>query len=315
MTAGSDAYSLVLGAGGRPGLAYHAGTLLALDLHGIRPSDARTLTGTSIGSVVTALLVRGATAEDIAAYVTDASPRAEFADVAAAIRAAESGRMRLDPRALWHVADVRRAVTALDRVRAGRLAAALAALLPGLIEITHRFAFLDALESAAFGNRSWRIVAADARGRRHVLSNGDAALSLAVAASCAIPAVFAAVTHDGRRLVDGGVHSTTNADLATADDAGTVIVLAPMCPGVGEPGTGGNVAARSLDGEIARLEAAGKRVVTFRPSAQLRRLMGWNPLSAKRARQITGAAFLEAASVLDDAASLLAMRRPAGRSA
>ena len=40
----------------------------------------------------------------------------------------------------------------------------------------------------------------------------------AVEASCAIPGFFAPVTVDGARYVDGGVHSTTNADLVAALD-------------------------------------------------------------------------------------------------
>ena len=48
----------------------------------------------------------------------------------------------------------------------------------------------------------------------------------AVAASCAVPAVWPPVTIDGRRYIDGGVRSGSNADLAA--DADTVVVLAPM---------------------------------------------------------------------------------------
>jgi predicted acylesterase/phospholipase RssA len=38
----------------------------------------------------------------------------------------------------------------------------------------------------------------------------------AVEASCAVPGYFAPVSIDGTRYVDGGMHSTTNADLAAS---------------------------------------------------------------------------------------------------
>ena len=52
----------------------------------------------------------------------------------------------------------------------------------------------------------------------------------AVEASCAIPGYFSPVTIDGARYVDGGVHSTTNADLVADCDPppDLVIVAAPM---------------------------------------------------------------------------------------
>src|SRR3954471_12823943 len=92
----SAAYSIVLGAGGRPGLAYLAGTLLALELHGLTPADAVSITGTSAGSLATALLSTGGTVEDLAAYTTTATPRDGYQRMAAAIAAAEARRVRFD---------------------------------------------------------------------------------------------------------------------------------------------------------------------------------------------------------------------------
>ena len=49
-------FSLVLGAGGRPGLAFHAGALLALQAHGVPADSAATITGTSAGAIATAIV-------------------------------------------------------------------------------------------------------------------------------------------------------------------------------------------------------------------------------------------------------------------
>jgi NTE family protein len=61
-------------------------------------------------------------------------------------------------------------------------------------------------------------------------SRGAPHLSLAdaVAASCAIPGVYAPVRLGRRILVDGGAHSTTNLDLALRTDCDLVVCLAPM---------------------------------------------------------------------------------------
>ena len=290
----------MLGAGGRPGLAYHAGTLLALELHGIRPADAASITGTSAGAIATGLLAAGGVVEDLAAYSVGATPRDEFSATEALIRAAESRWMRVDVRALLQFVDVRRAFAAANHVRSRRLGPALAVLVPGLVEISKRFAFLDAMTPTPEPSTMWRIVAADAVGRRHVLRSGDAPLSLAVAASCAVPGVFTPIQHNGRRLIDGGMHSTTNADLAIEDDSATVIVLAPMCSRADERDEVDAASEVALAREIAHLRAVGKRVVTFVPSAELRRRMGWNPLAVKRSKEITAAAFLEASDVLSE---------------
>jgi NTE family protein len=293
------AFSLVLGAGGRPGLAYHAGTLLALELHGLRVVTAVSVTGTSAGSVATAVLAAGGTVEDLAAHAVGAAPRPQFHATHELIRRADARRAQLDLRALGQLFDLRRVLTIASHVRARRMVAALTALVPGVLDITRRFDFLDAMVADASHLRAWRIVAVDNLGCRHVFpSVGLAPLSLAVAASCAVPGIFAAVRHEGRRLCDGGVHSTTNADLAVEDASDLVIVIAPMGT---RPVAGESVstpADSTLAREVSALEAVGKRVVAFRPSRSLREVMGRNPLARRRSRDIAAAAFLEAAEIL-----------------
>src|SRR2546423_13870649 len=59
---GERRFALVLGAGGAVGLAYHAGTLRALEkVRGIDPNRADLVIGTSAGSVIGARLRRGDT--------------------------------------------------------------------------------------------------------------------------------------------------------------------------------------------------------------------------------------------------------------
>ena len=67
-------FSLVLGAGGRPGLAFHAGALLALQAYGLAAQAATTITGTSAGAIATAIVAAGGAVEDLVDYTSAAAP-------------------------------------------------------------------------------------------------------------------------------------------------------------------------------------------------------------------------------------------------
>lgn len=72
------------------------------------------------------------------------------------------------------------------------------------------------------------IVATDAAtGERVVLKATDCALATACAASAAVPGLLPAVPVGERMLVDGGVASATNADLAAGSDRVLVLRLVP----------------------------------------------------------------------------------------
>jgi NTE family protein len=77
-------------------------------------------------------------------------------------------------------------------------------------------------------DRDLRITAVDTAGGEPAVFGpaSGVPLPLAVAASCAVPCLFPPVTIGGRRFMDGGVRSGTNADLATG--AAAIVVIAPM---------------------------------------------------------------------------------------
>ena len=62
----------------------------------------------------------------------------------------------------------------------------------------------------------------------------DVPISRAVAASTALPMVYKPVEIKGRHLVDGGLRSTTNVDLAVEAGAKFVIVVNPLVPYVND---------------------------------------------------------------------------------
>jgi NTE family protein len=76
--------------------------------------------------------------------------------------------------------------------------------------------------------RALKVTAVDAETGEFVVWDRDSGVGLvtAVASSCAVPCVFPPVSIDGRRYMDGGVRSATNADLAAG--ASSVLILEPM---------------------------------------------------------------------------------------
>jgi NTE family protein len=110
-------------------------------------------------------------------------------------------------------------------------------------------------------------------------------LTDAVTASCAVPGVWPPVTIGGRRYIDGGVRSGTNADLATGCDL--VLVVTPTPPGAAQ-------LWGSLDDEIAALAPAEVEVIRGNDASVA--AFGTNPLSpatrgpSARAGRVVGTA-------------------------
>src|ERR1700730_3593506 len=58
----------------------------------------------------------------------------------------------------------------------------------------------------------------------------DVPISTAVRASGALPMVYAPVSVKGRELIDGGIVSTTNLDIATEAGAKLIVGITPIVP-------------------------------------------------------------------------------------
>ncbi|EGD43398.1 phospholipase, patatin family [Nocardioidaceae bacterium Broad-1] len=146
-----------------------------------------------------------------------------------------------------------------------------------------------------------RLVAADAATGERVAFGSDGApatsLGAAVAASWAIPGWFPPVEIAGRRYVDGGAVSSVSADLLLAQAVDEVVVVAPMTTEGGVPARGIDRVERLLrsqmtavlDREVARLRAAGVRVIRVEPGPEELADMGPNFMDLGR-REATLAA-------------------------
>jgi len=101
----------------------------------------------------------------------------------------------------------------------------------------------------------WRLLvtAVDAQAGEHVTFDRDSGVALvdAITASCALPGVWPAATVAGRRHVDGGIRSPTNADVAEGHHVIVILVPIPTTGHVGE----------TLDRERAALESSDVHVI------------------------------------------------------
>ena len=270
---------LVLGAGGVTGLAFLAGLLLALETdHGLPVHRADRVVGTSAGSVAGSLIAHGFTAGDLAAVVADAP--AHLSLDAATMRAVF--RPAVPPMPGLH--RVFRWPTPGSMFHGARLTLQrqwLAALVTSLRDGAHDLRpDLEFLVDVGWPTPAERlsICVTDAQlGSRRVLGHADGLQLLdCLLASCAIPSVLRPGVLDGRRYVDGGISSPTNADVvAGAEQPQVVIVLSPMSGPHARTLIGrlaGRFAAARLGAELRRFSRA-QTVYVLEPTRRLSELI------------------------------------------
>ena len=287
---------LVLGAGGIQGGAWLTGALDALaEGTGWDPASADYVVGTSAGAMIGALSASG-----IPPWFMVAHSRGEVFDDVRDARgrpAAESDRaagagFRLER--TWPPigpGSWRLALRTLTNPRRYTPATVATGWLPrGIFSV-------DGLKETITGvvPSGWSphpnlwIVACDyMTGRRTPFGRSDAPaadLANAVAASCAIPGLYHPVTIGGRRYVDGGIYSASNADILRNEDLDLVICLNPTSTlhpiRAINPRDVFNIvfqraSGRRLGSEAKKLRAAGTDVVLIQPTDEDLEAMGPN---------------------------------------
>ena len=242
--------ALVLGGGGFTGGVYEIGALRALDLLAVNRTVNQfdVYVGTSAGSFVAALTANGVTPEEMMRVVNQQVPTPfrdvdrgtlmrpnalEFAQSAALLPLRMLGLTR-------NVLSQLRATSVID------LAVGLAEALPsGLYDGRGIQDYLEAVLSDPDRVNDFRVLENDLyltatdldTCERIVLGEADwddVPISRAVAASTALPMVYKPVEIKGRDLVDGGLRSTTNVDIAVEAGAKFVIVVNPLVPYVND---------------------------------------------------------------------------------
>jgi NTE family protein len=295
---------LVLGAGGITGIAWLAGAVRALRDHtGWEASSAAILAGTSAGAVVATVLAAGLDPCDLLLYAEQ--PRA----LKAAIARARRGRAP-EPRTLPLPVSLRLGISGLLNPNTRRLSGFLPTGIVSGDEIrglTH-----DAASNGWPTGRQLWLNACDAHSGRHVTFGRSGApevpLADAVAASCAVPGYYRPVSIAGRRYVDGGIRSLTNADLLADECCDIVIVISPFSSTQRGPlldsalfGLSRRATAIQTAREITRLRAAGSQVICIQPTSADIKAMGLNPMERAHSRRVMDTATASVAALLPEA--------------
>ena len=272
---------LVLGAGGLHAAAQHAGVLAALaEATGWDARTSEVVVGTSAGATTAVSLRAGLSAADLRAQYNRTEPSPDGRTLLDRV----TTPLDLGPRdgaaerPTGRPANPMLLLRDLVSTARPRPVVALSGLLP---EGPHDGSSLGVrtteLHPEPWPDRPTWICAVDLDdGSRVVLGRDDVDTEIgpAVQASTAVPGWFRPVEVDGRRLVDGGVHSTTNADLVAALGLDLVVVssskTAVATVGGGMQGTGTLARAwhgRTLWREVEAIRRKGAEVLVLQPTA------------------------------------------------
>lgn len=305
--------ALVLGAGGTVGIAYHAGVLKALADAGVDPAAADLVVGTSAGSVAGAILRSGHDLDDVWGMATEnrhplvEDEQAFRPDVI--FRQGWRTPIGLARRLLGAGYVLHRSVLrwppiqpplSLQRIYRG-----------GLASVTEQRGELALWTGEDWPDDPlWLCTVDIVTGRRLVLGQPGRprpALPDAVRAASAVPGLYPPVRVGRRMLVDGGVHSSTNLDVAVATGATHIIVAAPLAYDHDDPPPCHLRAARelfdrALEREIRAAEAAGVTLLVLRPDAAEARAQGLTFMRTDEHGEAAELARLRTAAVLSSAA-------------
>jgi len=242
--------ALVLGGGGFTGGVYEIGALRALDLLSVNRTVNQfdVYVGTSAGSFVAALTANGITPEEMMRVVSQQVPTPfRDIDVNTLLRPNLREFATRGVMLPWQIAQLaRRLAGNLGTLSAMDLAIGVAELLPSGMysgsgiesyvravlsdpdrtddfrqlesELYLAATDLDTCERIVFGAEGW----------------DDVPISTGVRASTALPMVYKPVAVRDRELVDGGIVSTTNIDIAVETGAKFIVVVNPLVPYVND---------------------------------------------------------------------------------
>jgi predicted acylesterase/phospholipase RssA len=241
--------ALVLGGGGFTGGVYEIGALRALDLLAVNSTvnNFDVYVGTSAGSFVASMLANGVTPEEMMQVINSRVPSdLEDLDLDRVLRPNYLGFLQKTLALPLRGLELVRALARIGELSAIDIGVGLAEALPtGLYsnaglhdyigealgdggrvndfrllerELYLTATDLDTCERIVFGEEDWR----------------DVPISKAVQCSTALPIVYKPVELKGRQMVDGGIRSTTNVDIAVEKGAKFIVVVNPLVPYVND---------------------------------------------------------------------------------
>jgi NTE family protein len=246
----SSRTALVLGGGGFTGGVYQIGALRALDLLSSNRSVNQfdVYVGTSAGALIASLAANGVTPEQMMRTVNDQLPRSLpplGRDMLLRLNKTEFAlkALQLPLHAVGVARNIVRSIGALSPVD---LVLALGDALPsgiytgeGVEEYVRRALSAEGrTDDFRMLDRELYLVATDLDTCERIVLGADGwddiPISSAVRASTALPMVYAPYRVRDRELVDGGIVSTTNLDIAVEAGAKFIVVVNPLVPYVND---------------------------------------------------------------------------------
>jgi NTE family protein len=221
--------ALVLSGGGPVGIAWEAGLLAGLAEGGVDLAAADYILGTSAGSFVGSQLAMGRKAADMAGAILKEAERVSPA-VAAGSRPAGAGNGGAPNLGVLFqkMAEARSGERNSQEVRREIGQFALDAKTMDEDSFIKSFGRqLSETAEGAWPSRGYACTAVDAETGEFVVWNeaSKVGLARAVASSCSVPGIFPPITINGRRYIDGGMRSGSNADLAAGHELVVVVGL------------------------------------------------------------------------------------------
>ncbi len=267
--------ALVLGGGGPVGIAWEAGLLAGLAEGGLAAAQADFITGTSAGSVVGALIALGRPPGEIAGPIIAEAERPRPIPQQVAENRPGAPNMMLLFQKMQEAASGER-----DPQEVRREIGAFSLEAQTVDEAAFIGGFGRQLAEAGEGvwpGHAYACTAVDCETGEFVVWTAESKVSLsrAVASSCSVPGVFPAITINGRKYMDGGMRSATNADLAKA--YGKTLVVAVRLAG----GDLGERMMKPLERELATLRGAGGAVELILPDDASMQAFGGNLMNPR----------------------------------
>lgn len=273
--------ALVLGGGGPVGVAWESGLAVGLAQAGVAVGDADLIVGTSAGSVVGAQIALGRDLDEQVERYRAADARRESepaADAPAAPTDPPAEQMQklmgLMTSALTDDSDPEHA-----RMLIGKFALEAETIPEARFIETFRH-----LDGEAWPRR-YACTAVDAETGAFIVWDGgnQAELPRAVASSCAVPGIFPPITIDGRRYIDGGMRSVTNADLAEGNDRVLIVSLMGASRLGSTPDARMQRYQQRMEHELMVLTDAGGIVELLAPDNEAADVLGVNLMDPSQA--------------------------------